>query len=98
MKKGGLESRDIADAVRSAARMRQQPGPGELQLLVQAFLQPDVLESAWAWQVSSLLGGIKQLSRLPGWQGGVSNEAWQQLLDTQRLLSEQQAGGCEKAD
>jgi hypothetical protein len=91
----GLIARDIADAVRAAATLGKQPGRGELQLLVHAFLQPGVLESASElWHVASLRRAIKTLSRLPGSQGGVRKEDWQQLLDRQRLLSEQQAGSA----
>jgi hypothetical protein len=88
-----LTPRNISDAMRAAAMLCKQPGRGELQLLVQGFLQPDVLKSAKAWHFSSLLGAIKQLSRLPGWQGGVGEQDWQQLLDRQRLLNKKQAGG-----
>jgi hypothetical protein len=91
-----LTPRNIADAMRAAAMLRKQPGRGELQLLVQAFLQPDVQESAKAWHVSSLVGVVKTLSQLPGWQGRVSDEAWQQLLDRQCLLNQRQARGRDR--
>lgn len=48
-----LTPRNIADAMRAAAMLCKQPGRGELQLLVQGFLQPDVLKSApWHFPAS----------------------------------------------
>jgi hypothetical protein len=86
----GIVPQDIAEAMVAAARLRKPPGPGELQLLVQAFLQPDVLESVEAWHVSRLLGAIRALSLLPGSPGGVSKQDWEQL-EILHLLSKKQA-------
>jgi hypothetical protein len=82
MKQGageGLVSRDIADAVCAAATLRKQPGPGELQLLVQAFLRLEGLTGA-SDRFVRLAEGIEQLSQLPGWQGGIRKQDMQQLL------------------
>jgi hypothetical protein len=81
----GLGAQDIAEAVVAATRLRKQPGPGELQLLVQAFMQPKVLESAEDWHIPRLVESIETISQLPGWQGGVGEQDWQQVL-IQHLL------------
>ena len=41
-----LVPQHLANAVYAAAQLRKQPPAGELQLLVQAFLQPEVLAAA----------------------------------------------------
>lgn len=87
----GLVLQDISSAVQAAAQLRKQPGADELQLLVQAFLQPDVLEGANSQDIEDLTGALDHLLALPGLQGVVSEQDMQQLLDKQRLLGEQQA-------
>jgi hypothetical protein len=81
----GLLAQDIANAVHAAAKLRRQPGAGELQLLVQAFLRPDVLADATAQASANLVWAISQLSQSPGWQGGVSKQDVQLLLGEQQL-------------
>ena len=88
----GLVLHDISSAVQAAAQLRKQPGAGELQLLVQAFLQPDMLEGADSLHIVGTAWALDQLLALPGCsQEVVSEQDMQQLLDKQRLLGPQHA-------
>jgi hypothetical protein len=80
-----LESQNLANAVYVAACLRKQPTAAELQLLVQAFLRPEVLGSAKAQDTSNVAWALGQLSQARGWQGGVSEQDVQQLLGEQQL-------------
>ena len=57
----GLVPQDISNALHAAAQLRKQPGAGELQLLVETFLQPDVLAAAHTQHIEDLTGALDQL-------------------------------------
>jgi hypothetical protein len=61
-------------------KLRKQPSAGELQLMVQTFLQPAVLKDAKPQAVANVVWALGELCRLGGWKGGVSQQDVQQLL------------------
>jgi hypothetical protein len=84
-----LVPQHLANALYAAAKLGKQPAPGELQLLVQAFLRPEVLAAAHSQHIANVTWGISQLSQFPGWQGGVSEQDVQLLLPQQlRVLAD----------
>jgi hypothetical protein len=75
----------VANALWACAKLQQQPSADELQLLVQTFLQQDVLASAIAQAIVNCAWAVGKLCQLPGWQGGVSEQDVQQLLGKEQL-------------
>jgi hypothetical protein len=71
--------------VYAAAQLRKQPSAAELQLLVQAFLRPEVLADAAPQATANVVWAIAKLLRSRSWQGGVSEQDVQQLLGEQQL-------------
>jgi hypothetical protein len=80
-----LVPQHLANAVYAAAQLRKQPTAAELQLLMQAFLRPEMLASAKAQEIANVAWALGQLSQARGWQGGVSEQDVQQLLGEQQL-------------
>jgi hypothetical protein len=75
----------VANALWACAKLQQQPPKDELQLLVQAFLQQDVLPAASVQEIANCAWAVGKLCQLPGWQGGVSEQDVQQLLGKEQL-------------
>jgi hypothetical protein len=75
----------VANALWACAKLQQQASADELQLLVQAFLQQDVLATATPQHIVNCAWAVGKLCQLPGWQGGVSEQDVQQLLGKEQL-------------
>jgi hypothetical protein len=76
---------EVANAIWACAKLQQQPSADELQLLVQTFLQQDVLAAATAQAIVNCAWAIGKLCQLPGCQGGVSEQDVQQLLGKEQV-------------
>lgn len=57
-----LRPQPIASSIDAAAKLRKQLGADELQLLVRAFLRPDVLAAAKPQEMSNVLWALSKLS------------------------------------
>lgn len=76
----------VANPLWACAKLRKQPSVDELQLLLQQFLQPAVLQEAKAQDLANLVWALGELSQLPGWQGGLGEQDMQQLCGKQQLV------------
>jgi hypothetical protein len=76
----------LANPLWACAKLRKQPSVDELRLMVQTFLQPAVLKDAKPQDMANTVWALGELCRLPGWQGGVSEQDVRQLLGEQQLL------------
>lgn len=75
----------ISNALLACAKLRKQPDTEDLQLLVQMFSQPEVLEGAAPQALANIMWGVSQLNQLRSWRGGVSEQELQQLLGEEQL-------------
>lgn len=79
-----VPAQEISSVLWACGKLRQQPTPEELQLLLEAFLQPAVLETAAPQAVSDVALALTQLRQLNSWKAQVSEEQLLLLLgDTQ---------------
>jgi hypothetical protein len=79
-----VPAQEISSALWACGKLRQQPAPDELQLLLQAFLQPAVLDTAAPQALSNVALALTQLRQLDSRKAQVSEEQLLLLLgDTQ---------------
>lgn len=78
-------AQSLANVLWACAKLRKQPAPGQLNILMQAILLPEVLAAAKAQALSNIVWAVGKLTKLKGWQGGVSEADFQQLLGVQQL-------------
>lgn len=81
----GAAPQHISNVLLSSAKLRKQPCADDLQLLVQLFLQQDVLAAAAPQAIANITWALSQLYELPSWQGGISEQQLQQLLGKEQL-------------
>jgi hypothetical protein len=91
-----VKPQEISNALYAAAKLRQQPQPDELVLLVKAFVQPTVLAKATSQAIANVIWSLGLLSSTPGWKAEVNQELLQQLL-APRLLASVTAEGVPQA-
>lgn len=78
---------NLSNALWACAKLRKQPTADELQLLVQAFLQPDVLAAAKPQETANFVWAVGELYRAPGWQGALTRDDVQRILGQQQIAS-----------
>jgi hypothetical protein len=81
-----MSPQTLANPLWAFAKLRKQPLVGELQLLLQTFLQPALLANGKPQDLSNIIWALGELCQLASWQGGVSEQDVQQLLGKQQLL------------
>jgi hypothetical protein len=82
---GENSPQSVSNVLWACAKLRKQPSVDDLQLLVQTFLQPEVLASSTPQNLANFVWALGGLCQLPGWQGGVGEQDVQQLLGKQQL-------------
>jgi hypothetical protein len=85
MQTGSGSPQHIANTLWACARLCKQPTPSQLQLLLQKLLSPDMLAAAETQHLANTIWALGKLNQLEGWQGGVGEDAIQQLLGEQQL-------------
>ena len=63
-----VASQNVANVLYACAKLRQQPQPDELLLLLEAFVHPDVLAAANRQDTANVVWSLGVLSITPGWQ------------------------------
>jgi hypothetical protein len=92
---GACVPQNVSNPLWACAKVRKQPSVDELQLMVQTFLQPQMLAAAKPQELANVLWALAELCRLPGWQGGVSEQDMQQLLGKRQLQLLAADDGCQ---
>ena len=82
---GDVSPQSISNVLWAFATSRKQPAAGELQLLLQAFLHPAVLQAATPQNVANTVWALSQLHQLHSWHAEVHEQTVQQLLEKQQL-------------
>lgn len=77
---GSCRPQNMANSLWACAKLRKQLSIDDLQLIVHTFVQPAVLADAKPQEVANFVWALGVLCRMPGWQGGVSEQDVQQLL------------------
>lgn len=80
-----VPAQEISSVLWACGKLRKQPTPEELQLLLEAFLQPAVLDSAAPQALSNLALALTQLRQLGSWNAQISQEQLLLLLGDAQL-------------
>jgi hypothetical protein len=62
----------LANVFWACARLRKQPTSGQMAMMMQAVLLPEVLEAVHPQMLSDIFWALGKLCRLQSWQGDVS--------------------------
>ena len=83
-----LQPQQLSNVLYACAKLRQQPQPDELLLLLEAFAHPVVLSAAKPQEIANVIWSLGLLSIAPDWQAtGVSKELLQRLLAPELLVA-----------
>jgi hypothetical protein len=70
----GVKPQALSNAMYACAKLRKQPQPDELLLLVEAFAHPDMLAAANPQDTANVIWSLGLLSVTPGWQANANEE------------------------
>jgi hypothetical protein len=80
-----VKPQEISNVLYACAKLRHQPQPDELLLLLEAFAQPAVLAAADPQAIANVIWALGSLNVTPGWHKQVSEELLHSLLAPQLL-------------